>query len=115
MSGSGSPAYDDGAIACDSQGIVIRLYYFPWGTKRVPYSSIKNFRVLPLTGVNRLRRWRLWGSGDLVHWWNCDMRRPQKEVALVLDVGRRVLPSITPDDPETVERILREHLDGRAT
>jgi hypothetical protein len=29
-------------------------------------------------------------------------------VALVLDVGHRIRPTITPDDPETVERILRE-------
>jgi hypothetical protein len=110
MSGSESSGYDDGGIACTAHGIVIRLYYFPWGNKQIPYTSIRRFRVLPLTGVNRLRKWRLWGSGDLVHWWNCDMRRPQKDVALVLDVGRRVFPAITPDDPAVVERILRQHL-----
>jgi hypothetical protein len=45
-----------------------------------------------------------------VHWWNLDRGRPTKDVALVLDVGGRIRPTITPDDPETVERILAEHV-----
>jgi hypothetical protein len=45
-----------------------------------------------------------------VHWWNLDRRRPKKELALVLDTGHRIHPTITPDDPQTVERILVEHL-----
>ena len=66
--------------------------------------------TLPLTGSSTVRRWRLWGSGDFVHWWNLDPNRPRKQAALVLDVGRRVRPTITPDDPEAVERILARHL-----
>jgi hypothetical protein len=58
--------------------------------------------------VKAVRRWRIWGSGDFVHWWNLDPRRPRKSVALVLDVGKRVKPTITPADPTTVERILTE-------
>jgi hypothetical protein len=45
-----------------------------------------------------------------VHWWNFDRGRPGKEVALELDIGRRTRPTITPDDPDAVERILTEHL-----
>jgi hypothetical protein len=61
-----------------------------------------------------VRKWRIWGSGDFVHWWNRDLQRPNKTVALVLDVGRRVRPTITPDDPETVELIIKEHLPSGA-
>jgi hypothetical protein len=103
------PLYDDGRIACDEQGLVIRRYY-PWGAKRVPYAAIRGVQRLPLTGANRVRRWRIWGSGDFVHWWNLDPRRSQKAVALVLDVGGRVRPTITPDNPEAVERIIKERL-----
>jgi hypothetical protein len=106
-------AYDDGRIALDETGIVIRRYY-PWGAKRVPYAALKAVETLPLTGASSIRRWRIWGSGDFVHWWNLDPGRVHKRVALVLDVGRRVRPTITPDDPETVERILREHLQATA-
>jgi len=100
-------AYDDGEIRCDDQGLSIRRYY-PWGTKRISYSSIEGVETLSLTGLQKVRRWRLWGSGDLIHWWNLDPRRPKKSVALVIDVGRHIRPTITPDDPTTVARILTE-------
>jgi hypothetical protein len=103
--------YDDGRIVCDSTGVTIGWYY-PWGAKRVPYTSIRAVERLPLVGVNKLRRWRIWGSGDFVHWWNLDVSRTRKDVALVIDVGHRVRPTITPDEPEVVERILREQVNG---
>jgi hypothetical protein len=108
---AGSSGYDDGGIACDDERLVIRHYY-PWGGKEISYASIRGVTVLPLNGANRVRRWRLWGSGDLLHWWNLDRHRPKKDVALVLDVGGHVRPTITPNDSETVERILREHISS---
>jgi hypothetical protein len=100
-------AYEDGEIVCDDQGLTIRHYY-PWGAKRIGYASIRNVERLSLTGANTIRRWRIWGSGDFVHWWNFDPHRPKKESALVIDTGGRVYPTITPDDPDAVERILAE-------
>jgi hypothetical protein len=102
--------YDDGRIACDTNGITIGRYY-PWGAKRIPYRSIRAVDRLPLTGMNKIRRWRIWGSGDFVHWWNLDPGRIHKDVALVLDIGHRVRPTITPDEPDAVERILRERIN----
>jgi hypothetical protein len=113
MNDSGEETYDDGGVACDRDGLTIRRYY-PWGVKRVPYTSLKGVSELPLTGANKVRKWRIWGSGDFVHWWNRDSRRPHKNVTLVLDVGRRVRPTITPDDPGTVERIIKKHLPSGA-
>lgn len=104
-----SVVYDDGLISCDEEGLVIRRYY-PWGAKRIPYDSIRGVEQLPLTGASRVRRWRIWGSGDFVHWWNLDPGRTRKTTALVLDLGHHVRPTITPDDPQAVERILKEHL-----
>ncbi|MFJ9588621.1 PH domain-containing protein [Streptomyces acidicola] len=100
-------AYNDGGILCDDQGLTIRRYY-PWGTKRIHYTSIRGVETLPLTGPNRVRKWRIWGSGDFIHWWNLDPQRPKKNTALVIDVGHRVRPTITPDDPTAVARILTE-------
>lgn len=95
--------YDDGKVACDDTGLVIRRYY-PWGSKHVPYSSIQEVSRLPI----RIRRWRLWGTGDFRHWWNLDLHRPKKGVALELDTGHWIRPTITPDDVEAVEAIIRE-------
>ena len=93
--------YDDGGIACDDTALVIRRYY-PWGAKMIPYTAVRSVRRLPLG----IRKWRIWGSGDFVHWWNFDRARPNKEMALELDVGKRVRPAITPDSWEAVEAIL---------
>jgi Bacterial PH domain len=97
--------YDDGKIACDDTGLLIRRYY-PWGVKRIPYASIRSIRRLSLG----IRKWRLSGSGDFLHWWNFDPNRPKKETALDIDTGHRIHPTITPDDPEAVEHILNQHL-----
>jgi|HubBroStandDraft_6_1064221.scaffolds.fasta_scaffold119680_1 hypothetical protein len=109
MADGNKAAYDDGRIVCDEGGLLIREYY-PWGAKRIPYAALKGVSELPLTGVNKVRRWRLWGSGDFLHWWNLDPQRPHKTMALVLDVGHHIRPTITPDNPESVERILKEHI-----
>lgn len=104
--------YDDGRVACDDHGLLIRRYY-PWGNKRIPYSDIRGIRQLPLTGLGSVRRWRIWGSGDFRHWWNYDPKRPSKTLALVLKTDSRVLPTITPDDPNEVERLVTEHITSR--
>ena len=95
--------YDNGRITCDDTGVVIRWYY-PWGHKTIPYAAIRNVTRRPLTGIRG--RWRIWGSGDFVHWYNLDPSRPSKDTALELDLGRRVRPVITPDDPDAVEAII---------
>jgi hypothetical protein len=94
--------YDDGEIACDDASLLIRRYY-PWGSKRIPYSSIKSINRLPI----RIRKWRLWGSGDFRHWWNLDPNRPKKNLALEIDTGHWIHPTITPNDVEAVEHVLR--------
>lgn len=109
MSDENAALYKDDKIRCDGDGLTIRSYYL-WGSKRIRYTSIKSVKELPLTGANAVRRWRLWGSGDFLHWWNLDGNRPGKRMALVLDVGRRILPTITPDDPTAVERILKARI-----
>ena len=98
--------YDDGGIACDDANLIIRRYY-PWGAKTIPFSSIHAVRRHPLRPIRG--KWRIWGSGDFRHWWNFDPRRPRKSVALEIDLGRRVVPTITPEDPDGVERIVGEH------
>ena len=112
MSHESATRYDDGAIRCDDQGLTIRRYY-PWGTKQIPYAAVRGVERLPLTGASTVRRWRIWGSGDFIHWWNLDAHRLKKNMALVIDIGHHVRPTITPDDPDTVERILVGHITDR--
>jgi hypothetical protein len=91
--------YDDGKVACTGRELIIRHYYFPIGAKRIPYAAIREVCRVPL---DLLGKWRIHGSGDFVHWFNFDPHRPRKDVALVVDLGGRVKPVVTPDDPGQV-------------
>jgi len=102
-----SALYKDQWIECTDDAVRIRGYYFPWGTKSIPYSGIRSVRKVamgPLTGKGRI-----WGSTTLRYWASLDPGRPGKDTALVLDTGAAVKPFITPDDPDAVEAVILGH------
>lgn len=95
--------YDDGKIACDEAGLLVRRYYL-WGAKRIEYCAITSVVRRPLAKLRGSRR--IWGSSDLTHWYNLDRARPDKSVAIEIHTAGRTIPVITPDDPERVYAIL---------
>jgi hypothetical protein len=106
---SSTALYDDGRIAIDDEGISVRWYYL-WGAKRIPFQAIRSTKTFPLS---RFRgRWRLWGSGSLVRWYNLDVRRPTKTTGIEIDTGGRVHPCLTPDDVQAVSEIIAAHIPG---
>jgi hypothetical protein len=100
--------YHDPRIECTDDALLIHGYYFPWGTKRIPYTSIRSLDRFTLSLRNG--KGRIWGSGDFKHWANFDAGRPKKDVGFRLDVGGRVIPWVTPDDPDAFEQAVRRHL-----
>jgi hypothetical protein len=102
-------AYDDGTIVCGPDELEIHSYYFPFGTKRVPYTSIRGVQRIQIEGPMS-GKWRIWGTGNPRYWANLDIRRPKKKAGFVVDLGRKVSPIVTPDDPDDFESVLR----GRA-
>ncbi|OEV38930.1 hypothetical protein HS99_0019620 [Kitasatospora aureofaciens] len=100
--------YNDGLVTCTARELVIRRYYFPLASaKRIPYERIRGLQQVPLSRLGG--RWRIWGSGDFVHYFNLDPGRVDKSVAFVLDLGARVKPVITPDEPDRLVAALAEH------
>jgi hypothetical protein len=98
-------SYDDGRVACTDDGIIIRHYYLR-GDRYIGYGAIREIRQVPLgTGS----KWRIHGSGDLVHWFNYDPGRPHKDTALVIYLDGKIRPVITPDDPGRFAAELAEH------
>ena len=101
--------YDDGLVELDQEGITLRRYYFPLAvSKRISYTDILEYKQRAMgawTGKGRL-----WGSGDLRHWAPLDLRRPGKDTAIILDLGKFVRPVFSPSDPERVIALLREHV-----
>jgi hypothetical protein len=102
-----SASYQDQWIDCTPDAIRIRGYYFPWGTKRIPYSTIRSLRRVEIATFRG--QGRIWGTANPRYWANLDPQRPGKTDALILDLGRPVQPFITPDDPDALEAAIREH------
>jgi hypothetical protein len=98
--------YDDGVITCNADGIEIRRYYFPAGSKHVPYGAIKGLQRVEMSALKG--KLRIWGTGNFSIWANLDMKRPQKQVAFIIDNGKKVKPFVTPDDPDAFETVVRE-------
>ena len=106
MSDPAAAEYDDGRISATSSGLVIRMYY-PWGSKRIAYGAIRGVLRREMGGLSG--RLRIWGSGDFRHWLNLDPGRTHKTSALEIDLGRWIVPVITPDDTDRVAAVLRSH------
>jgi hypothetical protein len=98
--------YRDRWIECTPDAVVVRGYYFPWGTKRIAYSQIRSLRHVEMTPLRG--QMRAWGTSNPRYWASLDPHRRHKSVALILDLGRFVHPFLTPDDPAAVEAIVRE-------
>jgi hypothetical protein len=97
--------YRDKGIICGDTTLEIRHYY-PWGSKHVPYSTIKGVQRVTLAALKG--KARIWGTANVQYWANWDSARMSKTEGLVLDLGKRVKAFITPDDCDAVEAVLRE-------
>lgn len=101
--------YRDTWIECTPSEVRVRGYYFPWGTKHIPYERIEGMQRVAMSALRG--RARIWGTANLRYWASFDPRRPTKQVAFVLDLGRAVRPFLTPNDPDTFEAAVRAHVD----
>ena len=99
-----SAGYQDPLISIQDGELVIRRYYFPTGAKRIRLAEIT--RVEEYAMGKATGRWRTWGSGNLVHWFNLDPGRRHKQQAFIIDLGRRAKPVVTPDDPDAFRAAL---------
>ena len=106
--------YDDGTIVCGPDRLEIHSYYFPFGTKSVLYTQIKGLQRIEIDGVLS-GKWRIWGTGNPRYWANLDLKRPQKKAGFVVDLGRKISPIVTPDDPDAFESVLRRQANLAAS
>jgi hypothetical protein len=98
--------YRDARITCDGDGIRIGWYYFPAGSKLIRWADVRQVEEHDMgTGIGH-GRWRIWGSGDLRHWFNLDGNRPKKRLAYIFHLGGWTRPVLTPDDPAAFKQAL---------
>lgn len=96
--------YEDQYIVCDEQALVIKNYYFPMGSKRILYESIRQIDKEPVSLIDG--KLRLWGMGLNPKWYHLDPQRIMKDTALVLDINALIKPTLTPDNLEQVYEVL---------
>jgi hypothetical protein len=99
--------YADPRIETTADGLTIKHYYLPFGDKHVRWDAI---RSVGRVEVGALRgRLRIWGTANPRYWANLDPGRPRKKRGFILDLGRRVHPFVTPEDPIAFEAAFRAH------
>ncbi len=98
--------YEDAGLTLDDDGITIRRYYFPFATpKRIAYGDIQGIKAAPMGRASG--KGRFWGASDPRYWFPMDFHRGSKKTLLILELGRRVRPCITPEDPDSVIKVLK--------
>ncbi|KZS84387.1 MULTISPECIES: hypothetical protein [Mycobacterium] len=103
--------YEDAGVLLDDDCITIRRYYFPFATsKRIAYRDIKSIKTEQMGWASG--KGRLWGATDPRYWFPLDVKRGSKNTLLILDVGSRVKPCITPEDPDHVIELLKARVSA---
>lgn len=105
--------YADGVVRVDPDGLTVRRYYWPRGRKRIPFDTIREYRTHALTMGHG--QYRVHGIDRRGRWYSRDRRRQDKPLAIVLDVGRRIRPVLTPADPQAVLSILDQRRHASST
>ena len=77
--------YRDRWIECSPEGVSIRAYYFPWGTKRIAYDKIRSLRRVEMSPLKG--QMRVWGTSNPHYWASLDPKRRHKSIALDLGPG----------------------------
>lgn len=102
--------YRDPRIEVDERGILLKWYYFPFGTKRLSWEQIAQVQERELKTSLLNGRFRIWGTGDFIHWMPLDIKRPMKQRKFIFTLKDALTrPTITPDDPQAFKAALSSY------
>ena len=84
-------------VKCYSDHLLIHLYYFPYGDKKVKYSDIHSCELIPMRDLG-FHKIKMWGMALSPIWWHCDFRRHGRESCIILDANQWPKIGLTMDD-----------------
>lgn len=104
---SGKVIYSDRLVELTEDSILLRNYYFPFGSKRVPFLEIEDvFLYKPTLWSGK---YRIYGTGDFRTWFPLDGNRASCDRIFVLrPKGKWWRMGFTSENSVMVERVLRE-------
>jgi len=95
--------YSDSLIQINNDSMKFKMYYFPFGSKRVMFSKIEHVKIYRIKNV-----WRIWGSGDFRTWFPLDDARPSRNTTFIMSFpGKWWRTGFTVEDPEKVIEIFK--------
>jgi len=109
---SNHPLISNGFVTCYSNHLVIHLYYFPFGDKKVKYSEINSCELVPMREMGFLKI-KLWGMALSPIWWHSDLHRHGREYCIILDANQWPKIGLTMDDKDTINvyKLIKEKMD----
>jgi len=99
-------------VKCYSNHLVIHLYYFPYGNKKVKYSDISSCQLIPMREMG-FTEVKLWGMGLSPIWWHSDMHRNGREYCIILNTNHWPKIGLTMDDKDIINvyHLIKQKID----
>lgn len=99
--------YRDSLIEITNNSIILKHYYFPFGSKKILFKEIGNIEVKEPTLING--KWRIWGTGNFFYWFPLDFSRPmRKKIFFITYKTQRIKSGFTVVNEGEVEKIFKE-------
>ena len=111
---SNTPVLQNDFVTCYTDHLVIHLYYFPFGEKKIAYREIKSCDMLPIDQLGFLKI-KTWGMALAPIWWHCDLRRHLRQSCIVLDANQWPKIGLTmndDDDIKLVYHLIKQRLES---
>ena len=98
--------YGDRLIEISGHSILIRRYYFPFGSKRVDFADIESITVYKPTLFSG--KYRYWGTGDFRTWYPPDDRSKRDKIFIMKLKKKWWQIGFTVEDSQTVLNLLKD-------
>ena len=99
--------YSDSLVEITDHAILLRLYYFPIGLKRVSFADIESIAIESSPLPFRYQ-YRLWGSDDWRIWFACDWYRPTRNMVFKMKLKNQSMQvGFTVENSQAVLQILQ--------
>jgi len=104
--------FSNNFVKCYSDHLVIDLYYFPYGNKKVKYNQIQSCELISMREMPFYKK-KMWGMALSPIWWPADLRRSGRESCIILDTNHwpKIGLTMDDDDIQIVYRLIKEKIN----